>query len=475
MSTRLLGRRRTVSALALIVVTAALLARFAGVAAAAAPTWLAAQRIEPGQASISGVSCPSATTCLAASSSPIVQDAAPSYEPSTDPDPGSALNAVSCAPSTDFCMFIDGSGGAFTYSNGSFGTRVDVSGAIALEAVSCATSTFCVAVDHNNAVYKFSGTSWDAGTPLSAAGFTNNVNISCSSNAFCVETASTSSGEVYFKWNGNSWSNASTPFDNNDSHTVSLSCTAATFCLETGDSGYASVFNGTTWSVPTHVDSFNASPVLYSSCVGTSCVGLDRYDNFLQTSDGTTWSLPTNIHATTLISGIESLSCATATLCVAGDGGGDATTYAVAPATAAPSISGPATVGQTLTLTHAAVATSPVWYSDNWRRCGTQGSDCASDPISTSTSSYTLASADAGQYVDVLETVGFGFDEQGSLDSNSIGSVSSGSTGATGGNPAARHVKLVGSISTTRGGVVSISLSCSGGRAKAPSSSRPAA
>ena len=317
-----------------------------------------------------------------------------------------------------------------------------------------------MAVDHDNSLYEFSGTSWGPGTALSAADFTNNVNVSCSSNAFCVATASTSLGEVYFKWNGISWSSASAPFDHNDTFTVSLSCTAATFCLETGDSGYGSVFNGTTWSAPIHIDGFNASPVLYSSCVATSCVGLDRFDNFLQTSDGTTWSAPTNIHATTLISGIESLSCATATLCVAGDGVGDATTYAVAPVTAAPSISGPATVGQTLTLTHAAVATSPVWYSDNWRRCSTQGSDCTTTPISTSTSGYTLVSADAGQYVDVLETIGFGFDEEGSLDSNAIGALSngstggSGSTGTSGGNPAAHVVKLTSSISTTRGGVV---------------------
>ena len=94
----------------------------AATASAAGPTWLEAQQIEPSQGSINGLSCASATTCLAASGVPIVQDNGLSYEPATDPDPNSEANAVSCAPDTHFCMFVDNNGGAFAYNNGSFGS-----------------------------------------------------------------------------------------------------------------------------------------------------------------------------------------------------------------------------------------------------------------------------------------------------------------------------------------------------------------
>jgi hypothetical protein len=44
----------------------------------------------------------------------------------------------------------------------------------------------------------------------------------------------------------------------------------------------------------------------------------------------------------------------------------------------------------------------------------------------TSPASYTLAAADAGKYIDVSETVGFGFGQQGDLVSSSIGPIAGG-------------------------------------------------
>src|SRR5581483_1802482 len=150
---------------------------------------------------------------------------------------------------------------------------------------------------------------------------------------------------------------------------TSLSCTSTTYCLRTDEQGYATVFNGVIWSTPHQIDAPTgiSDPVLHSACVGTSCVAVDTYDNFLQTSDGTTWTAQGNIGDQTGMTakGIDSLACATATLCVAGDG--DATTYAVPPNPTAPVVSpASAAVGQTLTLTHATVQTTPVWYYDDW-------------------------------------------------------------------------------------------------------------
>src|SRR3954470_700357 len=90
------------------------------VAAAQAPSWLEATRIEPSQGVIYGLSCPSRVTCVAASLVPVIQNNDVSYEPATDPDPHGQLDAVSCAPGTRFCAFVDSTGGAFTFDGENF-------------------------------------------------------------------------------------------------------------------------------------------------------------------------------------------------------------------------------------------------------------------------------------------------------------------------------------------------------------------
>jgi Ca2+-binding RTX toxin-like protein len=155
---------------------------------------------------------------------------------------------------------------------------------------------------------------------------------------------------------------------------------------------------------------------------------VDSYANAFVTTNGTSWgpSQPANIQASTGIGSVNGVSCTTATLCVAIDNTGNATTYAVPPS-GTPAISGAASVGETLALTHAPVAQSSAWYADDWRRCDGPGTGCSAT-VSTSSSSYTVTSADAGKYIQARETVGFGFTQEGPLQSNSIGPVPGGGT-----------------------------------------------
>jgi hypothetical protein len=413
--------------LALLLTAAAMLGG-ASVAHAAAPAWLPAQRIEPAEAAIQGVSCPSQTTCLAAAeSTPVVQDDGPSYEPATDVDPDAILNAVSCAPGTDFCMFVDDDGGAFTYEGGNFGDVANIDGTTGLESVSCTSSAFCMAIDHDHKVFKYSSGSWNGGTTLTVPGtYTNITKVSCVSSSFCVAIASTEEGQHSYTWNGTTWSSASSAFDPDGGYAVSLTCTSATFCLLTDEVGYGMVFSGTTWSAATHIDSDVSFPVLYSSCGGSGCVAVDYYGDAFASSNGTTWAPnnPANIDDDTGISAIGALSCApTGTICVAGDGLGDATTYALPPNAGKPALAGSPTVGSTLGLTHAANDAPQAWYYDAWRRCDSPHSACTLHPISTSPDSYTLQQNDRGEFIDVLELVGFGFDEEGQFQSNAIGPI----------------------------------------------------
>jgi hypothetical protein len=83
-----------------------------------------------------------------------------------DPDPSGILTAVSCAPGTDFCPFVDDSGGAFSYSNGSFGSVAHIAGDIGIQSVSCRPG-FCMAIDDNNKLFKYANGTWDTGKQLS--------------------------------------------------------------------------------------------------------------------------------------------------------------------------------------------------------------------------------------------------------------------------------------------------------------------
>ena len=63
-------------------------------------------------------------------------------------------------------------------------------------------------------------------------------------------------------YNGSSWS---TPTDINSTNTLySVSCASSSFCVPVGVAGNALVYNGSTWSTPADIDSTNT---LYSVSV----------------------------------------------------------------------------------------------------------------------------------------------------------------------------------------------------------------
>jgi hypothetical protein len=217
-------------------------------------------------------------------------------------------------------------------------------------------------------------------------------------------------------------------------------------------------------------------------------------DYVYSTTNGTTWTAgsPANIHADTGFSSPGSVSCVSATLCVAGDGLGQTTTYglAITPPTTQPSLAGTPKVGQTLTLTHAVLPNPQAWFSERWWRCEQPGSACVQIPGASGTS-YTLTAADAGAYVNGREGVGVGLDEEGPFPSNAIGPVDDGSGGATTGGGATSGggtttaitgtprpgagtttttpgstttaPKLTDTVTTTFSGTVTFTLSCPAG------------
>ena len=442
---------------------------------------------------LEGVSCGTVTFCVGVGGDVAVEDGGPLYE--DNPDVGSGLNAVSCAPGSHFCVAVDSNGGEVTYSGDGFGPDVQFAGNNELESVSCPTVGHCMAVEHTFTgspfkVYKLSGGSWDSGTSLPvASGITGSSEprISCAAETFCVVVANTSGGERYWTYKGSGWTLGASamPGRPDGSNTVSITCTSATFCLSTSKTGDASRFNGTSWSTQ-HIDSHGVNQ-LASSCSGTTCRAIDRNDNAYNTSDGTTWTAntPANIRASTGFSGASAMSCPSADICVAGDPVGQTTLYGLSIVPAAPPVvSGTGQAGQTLTVTTRSRIDNPLaWFFDEWWRCDNPGSTCTQIPDAHGPT-YTLTADDVGKYIDVLEGTGIGLDEEAAQErSNPIevpaaapppsGPTPPAPSPPDGGSPAPAPVVVPPKIrapglaktSTSRKGLVTLSFSCPKGGA----------
>jgi uncharacterized Fe-S cluster protein YjdI len=106
-------------------------------------------------------------------------------QPSSIDASGGGLNAVSC-PSSSFCVAVDGNGNALTFNGSKWSqpSSIDASGG-GLIAVSCPSSSFCVAVDSNANALTFNGCKWSQSSSIDAKGGGLNA-VSCPSSSFCV-------------------------------------------------------------------------------------------------------------------------------------------------------------------------------------------------------------------------------------------------------------------------------------------------
>jgi len=174
-------------------------------------------------------------------------------------------------------------------------------------AVSCSTSTFCVALDGAGNAYRFDGSQWS--TPVALGGQSGLggevAAVSCTSATFCMAIPPGSDAVV--SWNGSSWS-APIPVSSNDLEGVS--CVGTTFCAAVDGVGDAFVYNGTSWLR----GSGDWGGVSQVSCVSTRfCVSVS---GGISMFNGSTWTLPNQQGATANFTGV---SCPTTSYCMAVD------------------------------------------------------------------------------------------------------------------------------------------------------------
>ena len=188
-----------------------------------------------------------------------------------------------------------------------------------IEAVSCTSATFCMAVDSAGYALSFNGSSWstpvlvDTNTSLSGFGYRALISISCVTSSFCL--AGDQIGSSYEYSNG-SWSSTSAPIAG--SQDLVVSCLSTTQCVGIAGEDTAT-FDGTSWSSSSQVDTSGYLKSIACNATGTSysCEALDGGGNAL-TDTGGNWSSPLSLSSTGF--GLDSIACASTSYCIAVQG-----------------------------------------------------------------------------------------------------------------------------------------------------------
>jgi RHS repeat-associated protein len=226
------------------------------------------------------------------------------------------MDALSCV-STTFCVAVDTSGYAVIYNGSTWGTPSDIDSTRSVDAVSCVSSTFCVAVGASGYDAIYTG-SWATATDIDSTRTMDAV--VCTSTTFCVTGDTTGYSAKYT----GTWATAT---DIDSSRSIKkIVCESTTFCVTGDTTGYSATYTGS-WATATDVD--NSSALESLTCASTTfCVASDSAGNVL-TYNGTAWSYPIGVDASRASAAV---SCPTSTFCADVDTSGYTTTYAPVPA-----------------------------------------------------------------------------------------------------------------------------------------------
>ncbi|HXB46240.1 MAG TPA: hypothetical protein VNW50_00655 [Streptosporangiaceae bacterium] len=254
-------------------------------------TWSSPRTIGSQASAVDSVSCSSPSFCMAVDASDanglggnifIFNGHSWQYEGQD----GLPLSSVSCT-GPDFCEMLseaDGSVDTATWNgtnvrNGSLDTWLGFGPEPEEGFVSCATSTFCVAVDKMGNAFTFDGSTWSKATALVPGWTASMTGISCPTTTFCVAI---DAGGNQYTFNGGTW----TAQDTIDTAGIpqAISCTVSHFCLMGDLNGNVATFNGATWSATSNVDPVTTANtgLTGASCADAAdCVAVDWEGNAL--------------------------------------------------------------------------------------------------------------------------------------------------------------------------------------------------
>ncbi len=221
----------------------------------------------------------------------------------------------------------------------------------AMLSVSCASSSFCMAVGRAAGkpfAERWNGSEWtlvSAPNPMGATDATLEA-VSCPTTSSCMAVGSFQNGTsktLTERWNGSSWSVLASP-NPAEGHAMlrGVSCLSSSSCIAVG-SGYATIFgpskestlaaswNGTEWTAQTPLNAegkaFNfLAAVSCSSATACTAVGNSRPQwggtanmvSLAERWNGSNWSLQSPLNpAQQPESRLEDVSCPSSTMCLA--------------------------------------------------------------------------------------------------------------------------------------------------------------
>ncbi len=236
------------------------------------------------------------------------------YSVQTDAIAGSGTVTSTSCPVASFCGAADSTGDVYVYAGGAISswTKSNVDGTTPITAISCADSTGCLAVDGNGNGFYYNGSTWST----SASGDTNALeSVSCVSDAFCMVVDS-AGNYLTFDIATNAWVG---PTASGDTNTLtSVSCAATNFCEAVDNAGNVIVYTGGAgnWGAATLIDS-NGNLKSISCPSTTFCGAVDQSGHaVIATGAGPTWGAVSALGPT-----LSSISCSTASTCIAVGGG----------------------------------------------------------------------------------------------------------------------------------------------------------
>jgi hypothetical protein len=267
------------------------------------------------------ISCPSLQFCMAEAPDAVVAWNGTTWKTL----PGTKIdgNAGLWCTSPRFCMDV---GQQASRWNGRTWTPVRLSKFDQLRAISCASSGDCVATGLSDAA-RFAGTtlaeSWNGTAwrvlpvPLESI-----QAISCPTATFCLAMMDTIPGpQKAQSWDGTKWSALPSPSDLSD--VQALSCSSPSNCVVVG-SKTASIWNGTSWQPTSAFKGKNVFMDAVSCASATMCmaigVDLSTHGLLAEKWDGSSWSVSFDTANDNAGQQGDEVSCPTTTFCMENTG-----------------------------------------------------------------------------------------------------------------------------------------------------------
>lgn len=284
--------------------------------------------------------------------------------------------------------------------------------AYGVDAISCASSSFCVDGQDNDGYFRYATSPASTSWTLEDQGSSAMKAVYCLSSSFCAMVDAT--GSVHIATNTSQIESSSWTATNIDgSNTLNgIACTSTTSCIAVD--GVGNVLNitvGATGSVTASKNDIDgANSLIAVACTaGSTCVSVDNQGNvFVSTNGGETWT-----DQYQLSDALTSVACSSASLCLIANATGTVT--AIEPSSTGPKNVELPTVaplagwsgwleGQLMSATVGKwTGDEPITYGYQWKRCNSGGEACISIAGATG-STYTATAEDTAHTLRVVIT-----------------------------------------------------------------------